>query len=83
MNIGTIKSFQKERKRNPESPVLRGQSASNSSKNITQGEEEAALWKTCRTALSLSPTYCIGKCQKENLKNLNENKGPCSKAQAL
>ena len=34
-----------------------GQSASSSSKKMTQGAEFRALWNTCRTARSLSPTY--------------------------
>lgn len=37
--------------------LLLGQSASISSKNITQGCELRALWKHCRTPRSLSPTY--------------------------
>ena len=36
---------------------LLGQSASSSSKKITQGAEFLALWNTCLTARSLSPTY--------------------------
>ncbi|EER32771.1 ribosome biogenesis ATPase RIX7 [Candida tropicalis MYA-3404] len=36
---------------------LRGTKASNSSKNIIHGVDARALWKTCRTALSDSPTY--------------------------
>ena len=43
----------------PSLPPLRlGQRASSSSKKITQGEELRARWNTCRTARSLSPTYC-------------------------
>jgi hypothetical protein len=41
----------------PESDLL-GQRESSSSKNITHGAEFLALWNTCLTALSLSPTYC-------------------------
>ena len=36
---------------------LRGHKASNSSKNMTHGAEFRALWNTCLTARSLSPTY--------------------------
>jgi len=36
---------------------LLGHRASSSSKKMTQGEASLALWKTCLTALSLSPTY--------------------------
>ena len=37
---------------------LLGHRASNSSKKIMQGAEFCALWNTCLTARSLSPTYC-------------------------
>lgn len=47
---------------------LRGHRASTSSKNITQGAEFLARWKTWRTARSLSPTYW-NKKGKVNSKN--------------
>ena len=43
----------------PPPPPLLGHSASNSSKNITHGDDERARINTCLTLDSLSPTYIL------------------------
>ena len=59
---------------------LRGTRASSSSKKITQGDEARAREKTCLTALSLSPTYCVSMSLSASSDKMSLDL-PCSAAQ--